>query len=160
MSILPRQSHILVLCLSAALGGCSSLPGTDAAPVQFGSRCSSDLPRGTDAVHILIEFDPSPGGVPASAPDACRVRKGTPVYLVTSAGVTTTFDIQFKQAGVSLLPVDGRAADPAQPGIWEQSQPDGGREVLLLDADNGPDSYFYNIRANGQTVDPVIIIER
>ncbi|MBB1089389.1 hypothetical protein H4F99_12965 [Lysobacter sp. SG-8] len=160
MSTATHATRLVALGLCTSLAGCSgcaTTPSPAPAASPYGDACPASPSVASSKVHVRVTF-PAPGGPPSTSPASCYVTRGTDVYLVTDEGVNVPFAIQFKQAGTSLVAADARNPSPGTPGVWEGSQAGVNRQALLLEADANPGNYPYNIRANGHTVDPVIII--
>lgn len=147
----PRTLLIaLSMSMSLFATGCarqSGPPGQTGEADEDGESCAAA--NHGNKVYIEVTYDGS--GKPSVTPEECTVAKGSAIVWRTARDVDTVFEIDFE--GES-------AAGPNAPRRTK-SQQDNARQKLRMTADNAIDRrYKYAIEANGQRVDPAVIIKR
>ena len=140
----------LVLALCAFGGGCGSYGETPKGEPQDdggedGVACRDQPREGAGRVYVDIAYGDD--GTPGVAADTCAVWPGTTIVWRTPSGEARPFEILFKG--------DAPGSPLYERGVGER---DRYRASLTAPEVEAEMTYAYGIRANGRTLDPVIII--
>jgi hypothetical protein len=141
------RTLLIALSLSLSLTACkrpATAPGTAGEADVDGESCA--MPDHGKKTYIDVAYDGN--GRPSVTPETCEVDNGTQIVWRTAKDVKVSFDIDFE--GES-------AAGPSAPKRTKSQESDA-RQKVSLASDNKAARYKYAIEANGQRVDPAIII--
>ena len=137
---------LIAVSLCATLAGCARQPSPPGLAEEDGESCA--MPAHGKKVFIDVAYDGS--GRPSVTPDECEVDNGTAIVWRTAKDVKVSFEIDFE--GES-------AAGPGAPKRV-RSEENNARQKAHVTSANKVARYKYAIEANGQRVDPAIIIRR
>lgn len=143
------RTLLIALSLSLSLAACkrpATPPGTTGEADVDGESCA--MPDHGKKTYIDVAYDGS--GRPTVTPENCEVENGTEIVWRTAEDVNVSFDIDFE--GES-------AAGPNAPKRSKSAESNK-RQKVKLTSNNKIARYKYAIEANGQRVDPAIIIKR
>lgn len=144
----------------AAMSGLSGCPGRDGAETDkrldgappghasSGNNEDGSLCGEVPAAEVYIQIGYDANGMPMVNPDRCHVNPGSRITWRGPDGDRREFEIEFK-------------ADSASEREEERIASEAGRErskaIIVAKGELG--SYAYSVKANGQELDPQIIID-
>ena len=143
------RTLLIALSLSLSLTACkrpATPPGQTGEADVDGESCA--MPDHGKKTFIEVTYDGN--GRPSVTPDTCEVENGTEIVWRTAKDVKVSFDIDF----------EGESAAGPQAPKRNKSQESDARQKVRLTSNNKVARYKYAIEANGQRVDPAIIIKR